>query len=139
MAKDKHEHVWVEQGRYLPTHPRDFDAAANLPEERRDADGKPEAYDLEGWEAPKPYVFWDCQDPDCPEVKRVDVPKAAYDRIVAALDDGSLKPEHLSQLPLGELIPELAEHQGIGSGAARVAFATAPAGGKAASDDGKGA
>ena len=36
------------------------------------------------------------------------------------LDSGEMQPELLSQLPLGELFPSLAEHQTKGSGASRI-------------------
>lgn len=126
MGNENHEHVWVEQGRYIPYLPRDFDPDAQLVEDPRDADGQPAPLEREGYEAPKPYVWWDCQVPSCTEVKREEIPDAAYQRLVRLLEVKALKPEHLSQLPLGELIPEMAQHQALLSGAARIALPELP-------------
>lgn len=122
MADKQHEHDWFEEGRYIPYTDRDFDARYSLVEPRRDADGRIEKFDEKAWEAPKPYVAFRCQ--ECHEVKRVNIPKKAYDRLVKHLETGEVSQEHLSQLPLGELIPEMAEHQARGSGASRVPAAT---------------
>lgn len=120
MAQGK-ETDWVEQGRYLPYHPRDLDPAAQLVEHPRDENGKETKLDTKGFEFPDPYVWFDRRNADGEhEVKRVRVPKRAMDRLRKLLDEGTLKPDHLSQLPLAELIPELAEHQGLLSGASRV-------------------
>lgn len=121
-AKDNagHEHDWVEQGRYIPYSDADFDPARQFPEVRRDADGKAEEYDLAAYTTPKPYIYQVCDVPGCGEVQRIEIPEKAYKRILKMLDDGRLLPEHLSQLPLRELVPELADQEARGSGARRV-------------------
>lgn len=120
-----HTHDWVEQGRYIPYSDVDFDAARQQPEQRRDEDGKGEPLDAAKYTTPKPYVYYVCdgKKPDgtpCLEVKRVEIPEKAYKRLVRMLGDGRLLPEHLSQLPLRELVPELAEQEGRLSGAQRI-------------------
>lgn len=107
---------WQEQLRYLPYHERDFDPAVQLVEHPRDADGKVQELDPAGYEPPAPYVMFDRHLADgTHEVERVRVPKKAYDRILRLLDGGQLRAEQLSQLPLRELIPELADHKVAGS------------------------
>jgi len=118
----KHEHAFYEAMRYIPFTKADFDVERQFVEDPRDEDGKVAPLDRKGYEFPDPYILPHCSDPDCTEKKEVKIPKKAYERIVAALDAGDLTPEHLSQLPLGELVPELAQHQGLLSGAARVQY-----------------
>jgi len=126
MADKDHEHVWVEQGRYIPYTDRDFDSRYQLVEEPRDENGNVVPMDHDNYTTPDPYIWNQCS--SCGEQARIKIPKRAYERLRNALQDGSVLPEHISQLPLGELIPEMAGHQAAQSGASRVSYTDTDAG-----------
>lgn len=114
----KHTHVWFEEGRYVPWTPADFDPAVQFAEHPRDAEGNVDPLDPDGYVTPEPYIFFTCR--ECGDAKRELIPTVGYERLVSMLQSGEMSSEHLSQLPLGELIPEMAELQGVMSGASRL-------------------
>lgn len=121
MASEKdHDHQWFELNRYLPYRPEDTDADVIFPEHPRDENGRIRKLDIKKWEAPDAHVYFTCSDPECDATKMVKIPKRDADRVREMLENGEMQPELLSQLPLGELFPALAEHQTKGSGAARI-------------------
>lgn len=119
MSKCAHDR-WFEEGRYIPWTKQDFDPNVQLAEHPRDAKGNVNPLDPAGYVTPDPYVFYTCR--KCGVPKREKIPTAAYERVVKMLKNGEMSQEHLSQLPLGELIPEMAELQGEMSGASRVTY-----------------
>lgn len=116
MAKS-HTHEWQENNRFLPLTDDDLDMRRVFPEHPRDENGKMQPLDEKGYEHPDPFISYQCT--SCPETKQEKVPKRDFERLKKMLENGEMSPEHLSQLPLGELIPGMKDKQGVLSGASR--------------------
>lgn len=99
--------VWTEVHRYIPYQDQDFDVEYVHPESEASQD----------FAFPAPHIGFKDQDGN---EKIEEIPQEDYDRLVEQLKSGVLTPELLSQLPLSELIPSMAQHQGRLSGASRL-------------------
>lgn len=114
------DHIWYEQLRYLPLDDS-FESASHLifPEVVPDGPSAEEKH--AAWVGPPAHIVFACNVPGCIETKVIDVPEEAHARLCRMFENGEMNVNDVSQLPLGELIPEMKEDQPtILSGAARL-------------------
>lgn len=121
MASE-HEHTWQEINRYLPLTDADLDTSRLFPEPPRDEEGHVREMDVSEYEPPPPHIFYQCT--ECPETKEVEVAADDFDTLKSMLDSGEMEADNLSQLPLRELIPSMADEEGVLSGASRLRAGT---------------